>query len=186
VIRRLARFSVLLSLFLALDGYCADYGFRILKAELVPSGPTYVLNADIDYRFSEPAIEALRHGVPLTLVVHLKIKRHRRYWLDETVLAETRRLRIRYHPLARSFQIVYEDNGITENFAGLTTLLEQMGTIRDWSVPGAERLEKGQEYRASLAVSLDIEALPLPLRPIAYISPSWYLGSSWYQWRVAG
>jgi hypothetical protein len=181
----LSRWNLLLLLLYALDGFGADYGFRVLNAELVPVAEQYVLNADVDYRFSEAAIDALEHGVPLTLVIRFKIQRHRDYWLDETVLSESRRFRIRYHPLAKSFQIIHESSGVPRNFASLTALLEAMGEIREWRVLPVDRLQTGQEYWANLSVNLDIEALPLPLRPVAYVSPSWYLGSPWFRWRVA-
>jgi hypothetical protein len=182
---RLSQWCLLFLLLYAFEALGADYGFLIKRAELIPAGETYVLNADVDYRFSQSAIEALEHGVPLSLVVKLKISRHRDYWLDETILSERRRFRIRYHPLAKSFQLIYEASGTPQNFAGLSALLDAMGEIRGWRVLPVDRLEKGQEYWASLSVSLDIEALPLPLRPVAYISPSWYLGSPWFRWRVA-
>lgn len=182
--QRLSQWSFLFGLLLAFDAVCADYGFRILRAELVPSGAAYVLNADIDYRFSDSALDALKHGVPLTLVVRLKVKRQRHYWLNETILSEARKFRILYHPLGKSFQIVYE-GGNTESFASLTGLLETMGAIRGWFALPADHIVDGNSYMASLSVDLDIESLPLPLRPIAYVSPSWYLGSSWYRWRVA-
>ena len=124
VLHRLRQWGFLVGLLLAFDAVCADYGFRIIRAEFVPSGQIYTLNADIDYRFSESALEALKHGVPLTLVMRLKIKRHRHYWLDETILSESRRFRILYHPLGRSFQII--PGGNTES-ASLTALLEAMG-----------------------------------------------------------
>lgn len=181
---RLRQWGFLVGLLLAFDAVCADYGFRVVRAEFVPSGQIYTLNADIDYRFSESALEALRHGVPLTLVMRLKIKRHRHYWLDETILSEIRRFRIRYHPLGKSFQIIHE-GGNTESFASLTALLEAMGAVRGWFALPSNRIVEGNRYDASLSVDLDIESLPLPLRPIAYVSPSWYLGSSWYRWRVA-
>ncbi|MBP1150147.1 MULTISPECIES: DUF4390 domain-containing protein [Methylocaldum] len=184
MLQRLSQWSFLVGLLLAFDAVCADYGFRIIRAELVPSGTNFVLNADIDYRFSESALEALRHGVPLTLAVRLKIKRQRHYWLNETILSEIHKFRILYHPLGRSFQIIHA-GGNTESFASLTALLEAMGAIRGWFMLPADRIVEGNSYEASLSVDLDIESLPLPLRPIAYVSPSWYLGSSWYRWRVA-
>jgi hypothetical protein len=181
---RLSRWCLLFLLLHAFEVLGADYGFAVKRAELVPVYGAYVLNADVDFRFSQPAIEALEHGVPLTLVVRFKIKRHREYWLDETVFSESRRIWLRYHPLAKSFQLIYEASGVPQNFAGLSALLDTMGEIRGWRVVPVDALEKGKEYTANLAVSLDIEALPLPLRPVAYVSPSWYLGSPWFQWRV--
>ncbi len=184
MIPRLIRWAGLLLLFHFANALGADYGFRVLSAELVPSEGQYLLNAAIDYRFSDPAIDALEHGVPLTLDVRLKVQRHRNYWLDETVLSESRRLHIRYHPLAKSYQILLESGAAPSSFASLTALLNALGEIRGWRMP-LERLPPGPEYWAALSVKLDIEALPLPLRPIAYVSPSWYLGSPWFRWRVA-
>jgi len=177
--------GLLLWLFLAAGVLAADFGFHIIRAELASEGDDYVLNADIDYQFSEPAIEALRNGVPLTLVLGLKIKRVRTYWWDETVLNERRQFRIRYHPLAKLFQLVHENGGVPQNFASLSALLDAMGTIRRLSVLPVDRLRHGERYRASLSVWLDIESLPLPLRPVAYVTPAWYLDSPRYQWLVA-
>lgn len=175
---------ILLLLCHAVGGRAADYGFVVKRAELVSAGESYLLNADVDYRFSDAAIEALEHGVPLTLVARFKIKRQRDYWLDETILSETRRFHIRYHPLAKSFQLLHENSGIPQSFAGLSALLGAMGEIRGWRIIPASPLEPDNCYLASLSVKLDIEALPLPLRPLAYVSPDWYLGSPKFQWRV--
>lgn len=176
-------FCVLMTLLLAVEAVATDFGFRVDRAELLLEKNHYVLNADIDYRFSETAIDALRNGVPLTLVLNLALRRPRAYWWDETVLSEQRLLRIRYHPLAKLFQLSY-DGGVPQNFASLTALLDAMGTIRQIPVMPAERLSMGGRYRASLSVRLDIESLPLPLRPIAYVTPAWYLSSPLYQWHV--
>jgi hypothetical protein len=161
-----------------------DYGFEVLKAELVPVGETYVLNADVDFRFSEPALEALENGVPLTLAMRLKVKRYRGWWMDATVYSEKRKFIVRYHPLAKSYQILQETSGVPQNFASRSALLAAMGEIRGWRALPVTSLEPGEEYWAFFSVNLDIEALPLPLRPIAYVSPSWYLGSPWFQWPV--
>ncbi|HUL11958.1 MAG TPA: DUF4390 domain-containing protein [Methylococcaceae bacterium] len=177
--------GVLLGVLLTAGVFAADYGFRIVSAELVLEGNDYVLNADIDYRFSKPAIEALRNGVPLTLVLSLGLKRERTYWWDETVLNERRLLHIRYHPLAKFFQLVDESSGAPRNFASLTALLEAMGSIRHLPALPADRLRKDERYWASLSVGLDIESLPLPLRPVAYVTPAWYLASSRYRWLIA-
>lgn len=182
---RLSRWFLLLPLFTALAAWGADYGFVIERAELIPQGESYILNADVDYQFSEPAIDALEHGVPLTLKVRFKVLRHRDYWLDETILSETRRFLIRYHPLAKSFQISHEASGIPQSFASFSAMLDALGEIRGWRTLPVGSLEPGKEYWASLSVSLDIEALPLPLRPVAYVSPSWYLSSPSFRWRIA-
>lgn len=158
------------------------HGFEIRRAEFVMVGNDFFLNADIDFRFTEPVIEALENGVPLTLVLRVKIKRVRNWWYDETVFGEKRRLRIRYHPLARSYQLIYEGFGEPRNFASLNAMLDAMGEIRGWQLMPVTNIEDDESYRAELSVNLDIEALPLPLRPVAYVSPSWSLGSPKYEW----
>jgi len=165
----------------------ADYGFRILRAELKPdaSGKAFRLDADIDYRFSEPALDALRNGVSLTLVLRLTLKRERPWWWDATVLDETRPFRIRYHALSKLYQILDGDGETLRNFVSVNALLEAMGMVRGLPVAQALPLRAGERYRASLAVGLDIESLPLPLRPVAYVTPAWYLDSPVYRWPFA-
>ncbi len=166
----------------ATDG--SGYGFSILRAELKPDMPSgeYRLDADIDYRFSEPAIDALRNGVSLTLALRIRVKRESAWWWGATVADETRLVRIRYHALSKLFQIVEEDRENPRNFVSINALLEALGAVRDLPILPVKRLRPGDRYRASLAVKLDIESLPLPLRPVAYLTPAWYLSSPLYKW----
>ena len=57
-------------------GDVAGYGITIQRAELLrdESGKGYWLDANIDYRFSEPAIDALRNGVSLGMVLRIRVK----------------------------------------------------------------------------------------------------------------
>jgi len=153
---------------------------RVVHAELVREGERHGLNADVEYRFSAAATEALHNGVPLTLRLNLQIRRERRYWWDETVADERWSFRLNYHSLAKMYQWAQEEGRPPRGFASLAALLEEMGAVR--RLPVAAGLAAGQRYQARVAVSLDIEALPLPLRPFAYLSPDWYLDSPWYTW----
>lgn len=160
-------------------------GFAVQHAEVFRLGSHYVLNADIDYSFSAAAVDALRNSVPLTVVLRCTIDRERSYWWDETLIDYRRRLEIRYHPLGKLFQMSFEDRLEPQSYTHLDALLGALGTIRALPIIPADRIESGETYRAALSVSLDIEALPLPLRPAAYLSPGWYLGSPSYRWSFA-
>ncbi|MEJ2528926.1 MAG: DUF4390 domain-containing protein, partial [Gammaproteobacteria bacterium] len=59
-----------------------------------------------------------------------------------------------------------------------------LGDIQGMPVIKHSQLEKGKIYRVGLRASLDIDALPLPLRPMAYLSPSWNLSSEWRSCRI--
>jgi hypothetical protein len=157
-------------------------GFVIRTATLDRVGSDYVLNADIRYDFSPAAIEALEHSVPLTLVLRCRVERLRSHWWNETVVDYDRHLQIRYQPLGQLFQMNLDDRENRQSYTTLHSLLDAMGTIRRLPVFSADKLLSGATYQAELTVWLDIETLPLPLRPTAYLSPSWYLSSPPYRW----
>lgn len=159
-----------------------DYGFFIQHADLKEHNRELKLDADIDIRLSEDAIEALKHGVPMTITVQLKVVKKRKYIWDKTMSDVKLAFRIHYHALVKLFQIINENSGVYRNFAILDSAIEALGTIRGIPVMTVDKLDKRMQYLAKLKVSLDIEALPLPLRPVAYVSSSWNLDSSWYVW----
>ena len=161
------------------------YGIKVSKANLLSIGDSYYLGADIDYHFNPPVIDALVRGVPLTLVVRLKIERERKLWFNETILNERRSIQIRYHPLATSFQILDQTSGATQSFIGLPALLDTLSRLRGWEIAKIDTFKPGLHYLGFLSVQLDIEALPLPLRAQAYLSPRWYNRSPVYTWPLA-
>ena len=182
----LTAFAAILAL-LGAEQSAPAAGFAVTGASLRPTGYACLLTASVDYRFSPAVIEALQHGVPLTLAIHFSLANRSGHHAADNPLAHlTRRLQVSYHPLTRAYRVAYPDTGVLEHVATLTTLIEYLGSIRDWPVLSSCALPPGQVWQASLRVSLDIEALPLPLRPIAYLSPDWHLESPPYPWRVAG
>jgi len=164
--------------------WAEDYGIYIRQTQLLRRGELTVLNADVDYRFNPTAIAALNQGIPLTLDLELTVRRERPYWLDETILREQRRIQLRYHPLAKSFQIADLDSGAVQSFTSLAAVMDTLSRIRGWTIHGTERLEPDQNYRARLRLHLDIESLPLPLRAEAYVSPDWRLATPPLEWRL--
>ncbi len=158
--------------------------FKIDDAQIRLEGNQYFLDADIDYRLSDTALEALNNGVPLTFKVRLKLDRERPWWLWNDEIASLRlRYQLRYHALAQLYQVVRLGTDVQRNFASRSAAIRALGTIRNLLVVTEEPVEPDQRYAARLRAELDIEALPLPLRPLAYVSPSWHLASEWYRWR---
>ena len=68
------------------------------------------------------------------------------------------------------FQVINEDTGVHRNFATLESAIEALGAIRGLSVMKADSLDKQHQYRVEIKIALDIERLPVALRPIAYFS----------------
>lgn len=174
----------LLLVALCLSGPVAAEAFSVegLTARKVEG--VYLMDASINYRFSEEALEALDSGVPLTLEVHIQLRREGA-WIWESDLLEARlRYRILHQALHGLYQVTDLSNGNQQYFATRKAAFTALGRIRDVQLISVDKLQPGESYKLSLRSSLDIEALPLPLRPLAYLSPAWNLSSEWSLWRL--
>ncbi len=158
--------------------------FKILNQTCRSTEDTFVLDANIDFNFSDKVIEALQNGVPITLELHLQVRK-KGAWLWEKDLLDTRlRYQIRYHALASVYQVVDIQTNVQESFVTREIAITALGDILGMSVVKHEQMEKGKIYNVSLKASLDVDALPLPLRPIAYLSPAWNQSSEWRTCRI--
>lgn len=160
-----------------------DFGFKVLQARLMQQSDTLALSANIDYRFSPAAVDALRHGVPLTVAVTARILQPRHWFWDEVLWQKRLNFRLQYYPLAQTYQVVDEVNRVQRSFVTLETALEALGVLQEVPLKAPRRkLTQKDEVYASVGVKLDIEKLPWALRPLAYLSSQWRLASPEYQW----
>lgn len=164
--------------------WAGDYNISIHDAQFARQGQSYVLNADIGYHLTPAVTEALANGVPITLAVQTRIIHSRRLLWDETVLQYRQNYRLLYHSLAGVY-LIETDNGDRRNFPTLDAAVEALGTLRGLAILPVDRLMLGVTYKARLKAWLDVEALPLPLRALAYLHPQWKLESPWYRWSFA-
>jgi Domain of unknown function (DUF4390) len=143
-----------------------------------------VIDADIEFSFSDDALEAMRSGVALIIDVDFRIKRRRRYLWDPSVLKLSRRYRIERHTLADRYVITDLVTNERRIHDSIEAAIEDLGHIRE--IPIAEEAQFGSshDFRVGIRARLDLDSLPAPLRPIAYISPSWRMSSGWYQWTL--
>lgn len=145
----------------------------------------YRLDAQIDYKLSEAAVDALDNGVPLTMQVHIQVRKDDA-WIWQSDTSEYRlRYVIRYHALSGLYEVSSQGSDHRRNFVTRDAALTALGELTDLPLIEASRLEPGETYSVEMRVDLDIEALPLPLRPLAYLSPSWNLSSGWTSWPLA-
>jgi hypothetical protein len=141
-----------------------------------------VVNAELDFVFSEDAMEALRSGVALFIDVDFRIKRQRRFIWDPKIVYLSRRYRIERHALTDRYVItdVLSDERRIHN--SLDAAIADLGKIRDVPIADETNFIPTSDYRIGVRARLDLESLPGPIRPIAYVSPSWRMSSGWYQW----
>jgi hypothetical protein len=144
----------------------------------------YLLDADIDYRFSDEALRALSNGVPLTIQLTIEIERVRNWWLDAEVAALEQRYSLQYHALSHQYLLRNLNSGAFYSFPHYQAAVRALGSLRLLPLLDSKLILADEKYKASMRVELDIEALPSPLRPVAYITPAWHLKSDWYTWSL--
>lgn len=156
--------------------------FQITDASTRLEGGVYLLDADIRYPLSRAAREALANSVPLTFVLQMQVRRERRWLWDVTVATLEQRFRLQYHALARQYVVTNLNSGTLQSFPTLDAATGFMGRIRGFPLLDRSLLEPGERYQAWLRAELDIQSLPAPLRPVAYLSGDWRLSSEWATW----
>lgn len=159
-------------------------GFNIDSATVQEKDNVFYLDANIDYWFSEQVLEALNNGVPLNIVIEIQVIEKRNFLWDRTMVDVMQYYQLQYHTLTRQFVLRDLNSNNNYNFLTLQLTLASLGTISQLPVFSKQLLNKNRHYQIRIKPFLDIEALPSPLRPVAYISPEWQLAGKWYSWRL--
>ncbi len=173
---------LLAALLLAVAGAAPARSFKVEQVTTRLDGGTIVMDANIRYRFSERALEALDNGVPLTVEVHIQVRPENDWIWRQSLVDQRLRYRIRYKPLSERYLVsqLPGEQGLT--YVTRDAALAALGEIRGLPLLSPDRLSADKAYEVQVRVSLDIEELPLPLRPMAYLYPSWKQSSKWSKW----
>jgi len=167
---------------LAVMGTAVADDFDVVEARTYLDDGIYELDAQIDYDFSERALEALENGVPLTLEVHLQVRRADGWIWENSLVDQRLRYRIRYKPLSERYLVSQLPGEVGPTYISREAALAALGEIRGIDLISESRLQPDEDYEVHIRASLDIEELPLPLRPMAYLRPSWKQSSKWTKW----
>ncbi len=164
------------------DSRADDANFKVLRVESrIEQGVIY-MDARLDLHFSAVAIEALEHGVSLIILLEMDIKRGRKYLWSKNIASIEQRYRLKYHALSDRYLITNINTGINQAYSSLEDARINLGQIDNFPLLDQGLLQPGEDYQGQLVVSLEIEALPAPLRLIAYLSTDWRLSSAPFEW----
>jgi hypothetical protein len=158
----------------------ADFQIRDVQIEL--DNGLYTLNARVEYQLTETALEALRNGVPLTLDVIFRVERVWNKFWEEGPLESKLSYQIRYHALTELYRVVDLQSGEDQHFVTMDAAIDALGELQGISLLREADLTQGETYQLKIRAELDIESLPLPLRPLAYIGKGWKMTSGWTLW----
>ncbi len=156
--------------------------FRVAELKAVPQEKSYQLDAQIEYPLSDEAREALENGVPLTFEVHLQLRRDGAWVWEADILDRRLRYEIRFQALEGMYQVLDLQSTGKQRFSTEAAALKALGNLSGVPLVQSAQLEEGEDYQLSMRATLDLEALPLPLRPFAYLNSGWRLQSEWKEW----
>lgn len=172
----------LLAGFSAGPAFGQEFTVREAHTELV--NEVYQLDAWIDIQLGEEVVDALQSGVPITIEVDIEVYRPRQYLWNERIASLRQRYRLEYHALSERYLVTNLNTRAQQSYPSRAAAIAAVGVINDLPVLDRKLLAEGEGYMARLRARLDIEALPAPLRVLAYLSPSWRASSTWYAWEL--
>ncbi|MDH5178463.1 MAG: DUF4390 domain-containing protein [Gammaproteobacteria bacterium] len=168
------------ALLLPQSGFGAEFIVRSVATEL--KDDVYQLNARIDYTFSEEAQRALQSGIPLIILMDIQVDKQRSWWWNKEVAHLQQGYLLIYHALTKKYIINNLNSGAQQNHKSFTAALQTLGQITGLPLIDKGLIEADARYQIHLRVYLDIESLPAPMRPLAWLSSDWRLSSDWYTW----
>ncbi len=171
----------------ATDDVEAGFDIRNARTELVDG--VYLLDADIRFVFGKETLDAIENGIPVTIILEMQVLRERgliwdNLWWDKEIARLEAKLRIETRPLSKTYLVRNLNSGETQVFGSFRELVVGLGNIRNFPLLDEYLLGDEGRYYLRLRALLDIESLPSPMRPWAYLSSLWRLKSDWYEWPI--
>ena len=181
----MALFAAALSLIpFRLPAADASGSFRVTEISTRKSDESYLLNARMEINLNKGPKEALENGIPLVFELQIQtLEKH--VWFWDIVVAEYKQVRqVQLHSLSRTYLVKDLGTGAQRSYIKLDDALQAAGSLYNFPVLDFDRMKDNQAYSVRLRGNLDIEALPTPVRLLAYVSSAWDMDSEWYQWQL--
>jgi hypothetical protein len=134
----------------------------------------YEADVRIKYHLSDKVTKALKSGVMLSFEMRVQIRAKDAWWWAQDLLDRRFHYRLRYHALADVYELFFPGEDIPQRFVTRDSALRALGEIKALPLIPHKHMAAG-DYEVHLQTKLDIEALPVPLRPVAYLSSDWSL-----------
>lgn len=144
----------------------------------------YLVDVNLALQLDEEILTALRHGVSLEIDVELEIRRERKWIWNKLLKQATLRYQLEHHPLSDDYVVTYINENTREQFQTVDEALHYLGSIKSYPIIEMDRISGEETYLGFARAELNIEELPPPLKPIAYVSSEWHLESQWYEWII--
>jgi len=161
--------------------------FSVKAAEAYLNDRVLHVNARFDLPVNPRIVEALSKGIPIDVVIDVNMAKHRWWWRNRVITDHVLHRRIQFHALSRQYLVSgLRENDPSESFGSLSQALEHAGTLDEFEIilTAKKEIEADARYLLVLRARLDIEALPMLMRPLAYATPSWRRSTGWTEWPI--
>jgi len=158
-------------------------GFTINSANTTLNKKVYTFNAQINYEFSNGVLEAIDNGIPIFITMEIEVYRER-WWRNKNIASLKQTYMLLHHALTEKYVLNNLNSGKQNNYSTLSSALDSLGEVNNLPLIDLKLLEKDSSHLVKLRTYLDLESLPGPIRPLAYLSPEWRLESDWYVWSL--
>lgn len=188
-----ARFLVLVSALLLITGLVMalvlsrgepEAVFTLRDGEVYREQEALRLRNRLDIHLPDEVLEALNSGVPLVFQVDLHLFEKRHWLLGQQAADFSRRYRLHFHTLSRSYLLTRLDTGERSIHHILGGALARMSNHRGTVLAPAASLHPDRNYEARMRIRLDEADLPAPLQAPILFSDAWNLDSGWYRWAL--
>lgn len=159
-----------------------DFVVKDVRANLVQK--ELHVSTNIELNLSEQSELAVDNGVPLVVLTEFALIRNGVLWSN--TMFETRNGQIlRYHSLADRYVVEDMDDGTIDTYRSVQEALESMGAQRSlvFELPQDIQVD-ASGLTLAVRSRLDLNRLPIALRPLAFFSPYWQLASDWTLWQI--
>jgi hypothetical protein len=158
--------------------------FQMRSAFVVVDHGVLQLSAHIEYPINDRIRSALRDGVTLAFDLDVTISRHRRLWLDATVLETTLRRELTYHAVTSRY-VLRDDSGVEqESFPTLEAALDKLGRIEDLPILVESQLRGEAPWEVAVRAGVRRGRMPDALRALVFWTDDWHRTTDWYTWML--
>ncbi len=167
--------------FFSTAGFAAGSSMLVRSADIKAQDEAYVLNADVDVKFSAAIEDAISKGFALNFIVEFQLASPRKYWFDDEIATVTQHITLSYHALSRQFLLLRGDQ--QKSFVRLDEAIDDLSSISDLKVFSKSQVEKGEAYKASFLMRLDTKKLPKTLQGEGMLSEEWAMSTPRFEWQ---
>lgn len=139
----------------------------------------YAVNADFRFSMPQQLQDAINHGTPITFTVEFELGRPRWYWSNEDVVSARRDYRISFNSLTQQYRVAVGADQY--RFNTLSECIVFASHLSQWRVLSSNEYNSGEQYDASIRMSLNTARLPRTYQLNSLTQQGWGLNSGWYR-----